>query len=607
MRGESAEAIPTEEWREGALHRQAPSDRSAARDASLSLSTLLVYGAPSFAGAAMLVPILVHMPKFYSDVVLVPLGYLAIAIAVARAIDALGDPLFGWLSDRRTRFGRRRPYILFWSPLCALAFWLLFHPPLHASAELGAWWFGIMFILYSLFHTAYALPYWALGAELTLDYHERSRLFGVREGFSILGTIFASIAPGILMSRFGLGERAAFSSIGWTFSLLLIVTCAALVWRVRERPDFVARSANPFAPGVRRALRNRPFRILLLTYVVSSITGAIPGTLMPYFNAYVLQPPNEALWLSVFLGVYFAAAFLCLPAWVAAARRFGKRNAWLASFFMGITGGAALFFLGPGDLWPALAWIAWAGSGFGAGLFLGPAMQADVIDYDELHTGKRREAQYSAFWSMLPKFVAIPSAAVPIAILGSIGYVPNQPQTPRVVFAIQAIFALAPAAFALLAFFIALRFPIDEQKHRAILQAIELHRQGQAAADPLTGRVLLPPQARQIDEETQWFLDHFSHRELRKYLAGDVTFALRSAWRNAAFAVLAAGAVLAGAFTQVQSIETDPGVLAVLGIVASGFSLAVCGFHLSRLPAARRLAYVRPVAAEQISVHLEGG
>lgn len=576
------------------------SGRSAER---LSAATLVLYGAPSFAGAAMLVPILVHMPKFYSDVVLVPLGYLAIAIAVARALDALSDPLFGWLSDRRTRYGRRRPYILFWSPLCALAFWLLFNPPESLSRAQAALWFGASFVLYSVFHTAYALPYWALGAELTLDYHERSRLFGVREGFSILGTIIASIAPGVMIGQLGLGERAAFSLVGSFFALLLVFTCMVLVWRIRERADFVLRSDNPFAPGVRRALRNRPFRILLLTYVVSSITGAIPGTLMPYFNAYVLRPANEAFWLSVFLGAYFASAFVCLPGWIAAARRFGKRNAWLASFFMGITGGGAMFFLGEGDVWPALVLIAWAGSSFGAGLFLGPAMQADVIDYDELHTGKRREAQYSAFWSMLPKFVAIPSAAVPIAILGSIGYVPNQPQTAEVVFAIKAIFALTPAFFALLAFFIALRFPIDERVHRAILQGIELHRSGKVAVDPLTGRTLSPPQLRPVDDQTRWFLDHFSKRELARYACGAARAPLRSAWQSAASSLLFGIGILYLALSHVRSLESDPGALPVLGIVAAGFSVACSAFHLSRVRAARRLASLE-VPPAVVELHL---
>jgi len=564
----------------------------------------LVYGAPSIAGAGMLVPILVHMPKFYSDVVLVPLGYLAMAIAVARAFDALSDPFFGWLSDHtRTRFGRRRPYILLLSPLCALSFWALFSPPVDISQQTAALWFALAFILYSVFHTGYVLPYYALGPELTLDYHERSRLFGVREGFSILGTIGAAVAPGILESSFGMSPRGAFSSIGVFFAVALVVLCAILVLQIRERPDFVARESNPFVPGVRRALRNRPFRILLLTYVVASIPGAIPGTLMPFFNAYVIQPENEARWLSIFLGAYFASGFLCLPLWVSVARRFGKRPAWLASFVMGVTGGAAMFFLGEGNKIAMLLLIAWAGSSFGAGLFLGPAMQADVIDYDELHTGKRREAQYAAFWSILPKFVAIPSAAIPIAILGSIGYVPNAMQTPEVVFAIRAIFALIPAVFSTLAFFIAWRFPIDEQVHRAILQGIERQGRGLNATDPLTGQILAPVRLRTVDEHTGWFLDHFSPGELSRFVERGRPTIVRDVWTAAlaSIAVCIGSALLVAAF--ITNLEVDPGPIPVLAVVAVGFAFAVFVFHLMRLGPARQLTQ-GAVSADVIRAHL---
>ena len=81
---------------------------------------------------------------------------------------------------------------------------------------------------------------------------------------------------------------------------------------------------------------------------------------------------------------YFAFGFLSLPMWVWYARRVGKLNAYLASFFLGISGGAAMFLLRPGDTWWLMVLICWAGIGFGAGLFLTPSMQADVIDYDEL-------------------------------------------------------------------------------------------------------------------------------------------------------------------------------------------------------------------------------
>ena len=86
----------------------------------LPISVKLAYAAPAFASAGLALPIFALMPKFYSDVVHVPLGYLAIAIALARAFDAITDPLMGWISDRtNTRWGRRRPWMMIGAPLCA--------------------------------------------------------------------------------------------------------------------------------------------------------------------------------------------------------------------------------------------------------------------------------------------------------------------------------------------------------------------------------------------------------------------------------------------------------------------------------------------------------
>ena len=280
----------------------------------LPLRIKLLYGAPSFAGAAMIIPIFIHMPKFYADVVLVPLGYLAMAIAIARSLDALSDPLMGWISDHtHTRLGRRRPYMLVGAPLCGVAFFALLNPPASFTGGRAAIWFGVTFILYFLFHTVYVLPHYALGPELTQNYHDRSSLFAWRESFTILGTIVAAAAPGVMMQAFHMTERQVFFRLGIFFGVMLSVLYGLLVLTVKERPDFVARESNPLVPGVRRALRNRPFAILLGSYVVSSISGAIPATMMPFFNAYVIRPPNPTFWLSMLLLGYFAFA-ICVAA-----------------------------------------------------------------------------------------------------------------------------------------------------------------------------------------------------------------------------------------------------------------------------------------------------
>ena len=144
----------------------------------LSAVVQLVFGSTAFAGAAMAIPIGVLMPHFYSDVILAPLGYIAIAIALARSFDALTDPAMGWLSDRtKTRWGRRKPYIAIGTPFTAIAFYMLFAPPESLGPVQATFWFGMSFGLYFLFHTILEIPKAALGAELTFDYNERSSLF----------------------------------------------------------------------------------------------------------------------------------------------------------------------------------------------------------------------------------------------------------------------------------------------------------------------------------------------------------------------------------------------------------------------------------------------
>jgi glycoside/pentoside/hexuronide:cation symporter, GPH family len=569
----------------------------------LTLKVKLLYGAPSFAGAAMIIPIFIHMPKFYADVVLVPLGYLAMAIAIARSLDALSDPLMGWISDHtHTRLGRRRPYMLIGAPLCGVAFFCLLNPPVALKGKDAAIWFGVTFILYFIFHTVYVLPHYALGPELTQNYNDRSTLFAWRESFTILGTIVAAAAPGIMMKTMHLNDRQVFFRLGIFFGVVLTLLYWLLVLTVKERPDFVARESNPLVPGVRRALRNRPFGILLSSYAVGSIAGAIPATMMPFFTQYVIHPPDPNVWVSKLLVGYFGCGFLSLPMWVWFAKRVGKLNAWLTSFFLGISGGALMFLLRPGDIRWLMVLICWAGLGFGAGLFLTPSMQADVIDYDELYTGKRREAQYTAFWSMLPKFIAIPSAAIPIAILASLGYVPNAVQSPHVVFAIRAIFALTPATCSALSFLIARHFPITQAIHTAILDGIDRHAQGEPALDPLTN-MMVPPPKPGYDEDTGWFLDYFSSGELKRYLIKGASQPVRDVLTMATISICVSIASVIYVLHRVHSLSTDPGALTSVIVVTGGLAFAIFVFHLMRLGPARRLA-AGEIPADTVRAHL---
>ena len=570
----------------------------------LPAAVKIAYGAPNLAGAGMAIPIGLYMNIFYSDVVLVPLGYIAIAVAVARSFDAITDPLMGWISDRtNTRFGRRIPWMFVGAPLCATAFYLLFTPPEGLAGNTAALWLAVTFALYFIFHTVYAIPHYGLGPELTQDYNERSSLFAWMEGFTLLGTMLGSALPALVLIPL-LGDRDAYTAFALLFGGLLTLLYFWQCYRVKERPDFYQREPNPLVPGVRRVMRNRPFRILLASYFVGSITGAIPGLMMAYFTTYVLRPENPWTWIGVYLLSYFAAGLVTLPLWLRAVRRWGKKPIYIGTGLMGALASLSLFFVGEGQVWMTLAILVWSGTAFGVRIFLGPSIQGDVIDYDELYTGKRREAQYGALWFVIVKFTVIPSASLPLAFLAWAGYVPNVDQTEEVKFAISAIFSLLPMTFGLLSLAFFAFFPINEQTHIAVLEGIEKHKRGESAVDPLTGRTLPPPTDRGVDEDIGWFLDHFSARELERSRREGPAALVRSSLLACMLAIAVGALALAYVITQLSDVSQPQGPLIVFAVVLAGLGLTALLYHLIRLRAAFRMR-AAPVPEAMVDAHLE--
>ena len=371
------------------------------------------------------------------------------------------------------------------SVFVALAMYLLFNPP-RVSAFLETVWFaGCIYALF-LCWTAVVVPYESLGPEITFDYNERTSLFGMRDGFLIAGTLAAASSPAVVQWLFGLagdadGERAKFFWIAVIYAPLLIGSCWWCVLAIKELPQGEKLQATSIRHGLRQIGRNRPFLILLIAYTVSAIGNNLPATLILYYVEYVLQSKMA----DAFLLLYFLTGILFLPGWILIARRTGKKAAWLASMAVNTGAFIGVFFLGPGDAAIYGVLVVLSGIGFGATLAIPSAIQADVIDYDELLTGERREGQYIGLWSIAKKFAAAVGIGVGLSILGLVGYTPNVEQSEQVQLTLRTLYALVPSLCNIIAFVIALAYPISNSVHKEIRTAIAQRQKGRPFANPL--------------------------------------------------------------------------------------------------------------------------
>jgi len=461
---------------------------------SLSFGKQIAYAAPAFALAVVGIPVYVYIPKFYTDVVGVHIGMIGYLLLAARVFDAVTDPALGFLSDRtKTPFGRRRPYIALGSIFLALSLYLLFNPP-PGSATFDTLWFGACIFFLFLFWTAVVVPFESLGPELTFDYHERTTLFGMRDGAMLAGTLAAASAPVLAGAILGLpatpeGERMKFFWISVIYAPFLILCCGWCVLSLHERPLPENRSKPTFLKGIRTVMGNKPFLLLLSSYTIAAFGSNLPATLILYYVEYVL----ESMQADLFLALYFVTGIVFLPGWVLLSRKLGKKWTWIASIVVNTGAFMGVFFLGPGDVFLYGILVFVSGIGLGATIALPSAMQADVIDYDELLTGERREGQYIGFWSIAKKLAAALGVGLSLGALAAAGYIPKVEQTETVRLTLRVLYALLPSLFNLLALAIVLFYPINSTMHEKILLAVQERKAGRPVQDPLRPERTLGP------------------------------------------------------------------------------------------------------------------
>jgi len=436
--------------------------------------TRFSYAFPAMALAVIGIPVYVYLPKFYSDTMGISISAVGILLMVVRIFDALTDPVIGYASDRiSTRFGRRRPFIALGAVGLSISILFLFIPPVSSGTNLTLYFGFWLFVLF-LFWTLVTIPYESLGPEMTTHYHERTTLFGLRDGFLIGGTLLAASFPVLIDQALELlnqpsSENLRFSIMAYVYAPMILLSSFICIWKVKELPASPNVRKNAFFQGLLDVIKNRPFVILITAYTISAFGSNLPATLILYYVEYVLQADHA----EGFLLIYFITGIIFLPFWVGISKKIGKKNAWIISMIINTGAFTGVYFLGPGDveLYGILVFV--SGIGFGAGLALPSSIQADVIDYDELMSGERREGRYIGLWSISKKMAAAFGIGIGLLLLGSTGYQPNVEQDIKTVDMLRVLYALVPSICNGLSILIICFYPITEKYHAQIRYDIE--------------------------------------------------------------------------------------------------------------------------------------
>jgi GPH family glycoside/pentoside/hexuronide:cation symporter len=271
-------------------------------------------------------------------------------------------------------------------------------PPGGLSSGGLALWMGAAMLLYFTSLTLCRMPHEALGAELSRDYHERSRVFGVKRASFGIGALLVFGALSLLSEASeprALAFRLACLA-GAVTVLLLFATGIAL----REPAAHQGRGgARPFA-AARDVLANPHARRLLLVSFLQQVATGTVTTAAAYHTQYVL---GDASAFPLLLGIFFVASLVSIPLWLRLGRRFEKKPLLVASMAaVGVIIGG-MGFVGEGDHVLLFTLAAAGGAVSGALDVIMPSLQADVIDYDELRTGERKEGVYFAAWHLAEK------------------------------------------------------------------------------------------------------------------------------------------------------------------------------------------------------------
>lgn len=438
---------------------------------------------------------------FLTDVVGLDARLASFAALVGVIWDAINDPIVGMISDRiRTRWGRRRPFLLFFSIPFGLGFLLLWWAPPWQSQVALMLSITLAFMISDTLQTLITVPFFALTPELTPDYDERTSLTGYRIFFNLLSSLVTAVAAPIIVDaalKAGYTLQQGYLTVAALFGGLATIPFLLIFFFIRENRDDnrMAYQQESYRKVLRQAWNNIPFRYATLLYMLNWITFDLVALMLPFFMTYWVAQGNllasinifgESIALeSVVFGLLLIVAVVALPFWTWLARRLSKRSAYIIGMTFWAFVQAIMIIIMPGQIGLIVALAILAGLSVSTAHVLPDAIFPDVIEWNELRTRNRSEGIFYGTMNFVRKLAGAVAIFCALQVLGWFGY--QSPPAGTVQFqqsevTLQAIRWLTGPAGAILLFasiIAAWFYPLSRERHARIRRLLEKRKMKQ--------------------------------------------------------------------------------------------------------------------------------
>lgn len=411
--------------------------------------------------------------------------------------DAVNDPIIGILSDHlHTRWGRRRPFLLWFAIPFGLSFVILWSAPRWENQIALLIYVTLSFMLADTLQTLVGVPFLSLTPELTPDYDERTTLTSFRSFFQLTGALTVVVAaPAIIdmVLASGGSQQQGFMLVGAIFGGIGAIPLLLIGVFVREtsRPEQI--ESIPFRETLKAAWQNIPFRYAVGIHMLNWSAVDMIAVVFPYFLLYWVARGNllasihifgfDLAYESAFFGILMSVCILCIPFWLWMAKWRNKREAYMLGMIFWVAVQLIIFTIQPGNTTYLLIIAALAGIGVSAAYTLPDSMFADVIEWDELRTRRRQEGIFYGIRTLIRKLTGALVIFTTLQLLGWAGYVspPNGTlqftQTDSALHMIRLLVSPFGAIILCGTILFAWLFPLSREKHARIQKLLEQRRE----------------------------------------------------------------------------------------------------------------------------------